>query len=125
MAGNISSDESFRLAKMVWRYTTGNAIAKNIPAETAQNESRLLEVQADVPVTALYKLSYARPVDKSYFASDLLSDILSAGRSSRLYHPLVKEKKVFSEISAYVTSSIDPVCWWLRKIIAWREDGRC
>jgi predicted Zn-dependent peptidase len=46
--------------------------------------------------------------DDHYFAADLLSDVLSAGRSSRLFHPLVKEKKIFSEISAYITGSIDP-----------------
>jgi zinc protease len=44
---------------------------------------------------------------KDYHASDLLRDILSTGDSSRLYNQLVKEQKLFSSVSAYVTESID------------------
>ncbi|HSV88388.1 MAG TPA: insulinase family protein, partial [Bacteroidales bacterium] len=45
---------------------------------------------------------------ESYFATDLLSDILSGGNSSRLYQSLVKERKLFSEVNAFITGSIDP-----------------
>jgi predicted Zn-dependent peptidase len=44
---------------------------------------------------------------KDYHASDLLRDIFSTGDSSRLYNQLVKEQKLFSTVSAYVTESID------------------
>jgi zinc protease len=110
LAGNISAEEGFRLAeKWFGDIVSAAPIVKNIPSEPRQNEARKLEVSADVPVTALYK-AYHMPgrLDEKYFATDLLSDILSAGRSSRLYHPLVKEKKLFSEISAYITGSVDP-----------------
>jgi predicted Zn-dependent peptidase len=36
-----------------------------------------------------------------------LSDVLSNGNSSRLYNNLVKEKKIFSEIDAYITGDIE------------------
>jgi predicted Zn-dependent peptidase len=36
-----------------------------------------------------------------------MSDILSQGQSSRLYNSLLKEQQLFSDIHAYVTSSID------------------
>jgi len=45
---------------------------------------------------------------KNYYATDFISDILSHGSSSRLYQSLVKEKQLFSNIGAYVTSNIDP-----------------
>lgn len=45
--------------------------------------------------------------DVDFHASDLLRDILSTGDSSRLYQQLVKEKKLFSSISAYSTETID------------------
>ncbi len=110
LAGSISPDEGFRLAeKWFGSIPAGKPVIKNIPAEPRQTEARKLEVQADVPVTALYK-AYHMPgrLQEGFFATDLLSDVLSAGRSSRLYYPLVKEKKLFSEIAAYITSSIDP-----------------
>jgi zinc protease len=110
LGGNISPDEGFALAEKWFRdIPAGPQLEKKIPTEPKQTEARFLEVQADVPVTALYK-AYHMPAryQDEYFAADLLSDVLSAGRSSRLYHPLVKEKKLFSEISAYVTGSLDP-----------------
>ena len=45
--------------------------------------------------------------DKEYHAHDLLSDILSRGNSSRLYHALVKDNPLFSEINAYVMGDFD------------------
>jgi predicted Zn-dependent peptidase len=46
-------------------------------------------------------------MDKNYHATDLISDILSNGDSSRLYTNLVKSKKIFSEIQAYISGDID------------------
>ncbi|RZM26411.1 MAG: insulinase family protein, partial [Pedobacter sp.] len=38
---------------------------------------------------------------------DLMADILSQGQSSRLYTSLLKEQQLFSDVHAYITSSID------------------
>jgi predicted Zn-dependent peptidase len=45
--------------------------------------------------------------DENYFAVDLISDILSRGNSSRLFRNLLKDQKLFSEITAYLTGSLD------------------
>jgi len=110
VAGNVELSEVKRLAEKYFGNIPSNpTIEKNIPAEPKQTEERKLEVRADVPLDALYKV-YHMPgrLDKRYYPVDLLSDILSAGKSSRLYQSLVKEKKLFSEVSAYITGSIDP-----------------
>lgn len=111
LAGNINAEHGIALTeKWFSEIPSGEPIdKKKIVQEPQQVESHFLEVKADVPVTAIFK-AYHMPAryDEHYFAADLLSDVLSAGRSSRLFHPLVKEKKIFSEISAYVTGSIDP-----------------
>ena len=44
---------------------------------------------------------------ESFYACDLMSDILSRGKSSRLYDQLVREKKLFSEINAFITGDLD------------------
>jgi len=43
-----------------------------------------------------------------YHATDLLSDIVGRGASSRLHHGLVKERPLFSSISAHVSGSVEP-----------------
>lgn len=43
-----------------------------------------------------------------YQTTDLISDILSNGKSSRLYRKLVQEKHQFSEINAFITGDIEP-----------------
>lgn len=81
---------------------------RNLPKEPVQTAKRTLTTQAKVPMNALYKTWHipAR-MHESYYAIDLFSDILGRGQSSRLYQTLVKEKKIFNSISAYVTGSID------------------
>lgn len=46
-------------------------------------------------------------LDRRYYITDLLSDILSGGGSSRLYQSLVKEQKLFSNIECYHFGSTD------------------
>ena len=43
-----------------------------------------------------------------FAASDLISDLLSNGKSTRLYQRLVKEQHLFSSIDAYITGDADP-----------------
>ena len=45
--------------------------------------------------------------DADYYAFDILSDILSNGRSSRLTRRLVQEQKIFSSIDAYISGTRD------------------
>lgn len=109
VAGNVKTNEVHKLAeKWFSEIPSGEKIVRGIPKEPAQNEERILEVKADVPVNAIYKAyKMCARTDKDFYASDLLRDILSTGDSSRLYQQLVKEKKLFSSISAFSTETID------------------
>ncbi len=88
---------------------SGKRKVRNLPAEPKQVEKRMLTVEANVPANALYK-TYHMPgrFNKDYYASDLMSDVLSRGHSSRLYQTLVKEKEIFTSISSFVMGTIDP-----------------
>ena len=82
---------------------------RNLPAEEKQTEYRELTVKRDVPANAIYKTYHmCSRLDNEYHATDLLSDVLSRGNSSRLYISLVKEKQLFSDINAYVSGDFDP-----------------
>jgi predicted Zn-dependent peptidase len=80
-----------------------------LPVEPLQTEERLSEITAKVPVDAFYQVYHMPPrFGKAYHQADLVCDVIGRGKSSRLYQQLVKEKKLFSSMSAYVTGSLDP-----------------
>jgi predicted Zn-dependent peptidase len=82
---------------------------RNLTPEPVQNDKRILTIKGNVPFDAIYKVYHScSRIHKDYPASDLMSDLLSGGKSSRLYLHLVKEKKMFSELDAYVTGDIEP-----------------
>jgi predicted Zn-dependent peptidase len=43
-----------------------------------------------------------------YYVTDLISDILSNGHSSRMYRRLVMEEKMFGELDAYISGDTGP-----------------
>ena len=80
-----------------------------IPSEPKQHTQQINRVSASVPNNALYMAFHMDGrCYPSYYTSDLLSDVLSRGRSSRLYQRLLKDRRLFSEIDAYVTGNTDP-----------------
>lgn len=110
VSGNTTFEHVKHLTeKWFGEIPSGNVHKRNLPIEPPQMEARVLETEADVPLDAIYK-AYHMPhrLDDAHYTSDLLSDILGRGRSSRLYTRLVKEKHIFNSINAFVTGSIDP-----------------
>lgn len=109
VAGNVNFDSVLALAeKWFGPIPAGNKYDRNLPAEPAQTEPRLMEVKADVPLDALYKVWHIYPrTDHRYYVADLITDIMGGGASSRLFQSLVKEKKLFSNIECYHMGSTD------------------
>lgn len=82
---------------------------RQLPQEPPQEEERRLKVERNVPSDAIMlTFRMGRRMDADYPAIDLISDILSSGKSARLYEKLVKKRSVFTEIGAYVMGSLDP-----------------
>jgi zinc protease len=110
VAGGVKFDQVKELSKKWFGNIPGKKRKERaLPPEPAQKEKRTLNVEADVPASALYK-AYHMPgrFHQDYYAIDLLSDILSRGHSSVLYQKLVKEKEIFASISSFVMGTIDP-----------------
>ena len=109
VAGNVQVDEVKRLAeKWFGPIPKGPDNKRSLPKEPVQTEERTLTVERNVPVDAIYKAFHmCSRKDKSYYAVDLISDVLSQGNSSRLHKALIKEKKMFSDIHAYVLGDLD------------------
>ncbi len=81
----------------------------SLPVEPVQQEARHLTVRRNVP---LPMVTLAWPMcssdDPLFRASDLVSDVLGNGESSRLVRRLVHERGLFSEVDACVTGERDP-----------------
>ncbi len=110
IAGKINARKGFKLAeKWFGPIPMGDEIERLITCEPVQKSRRYIEVFEDVPAKAFYK-AYHMPSRSSdqYHATDLLSDLLGRGKSSRLHEQLVETDKAFSDIQAYVTGSFDP-----------------
>jgi zinc protease len=109
VAGNLDLAEAKRLCEKWFAPIEGiKKPARNLPQEPIQTEERKLTLDRDVPLDALYKAYHicARS-DSDYHAMDMVSDILSNGKSARLYLELVKKQNLFSEINAYLTGDLD------------------
>jgi len=109
IAGNVRSDEIFKLAeKWFGGIEAGEEIIRNYPQEPLQLVDRELIVERNVPQTAVY---FAWHMDErnstGFYACDLISDILSNGNSSRLFSRLVKDRKMFSELNAFVSGDME------------------
>ncbi len=110
LSGNITPETAIRLSEK-WFGTIERRKIKhrNLPIEPEQTESRIITIESDVPSDALYKVWHIGPRNSADFQTlDLITDLLAGGESGRLHTILVRDKKLFSEINAYITSDIDP-----------------
>ncbi|MDF3076459.1 MAG: insulinase family protein [Sphingobacteriaceae bacterium] len=110
VGGNVQTEEVRELAeKWFGSIPAGEKYSRSLPQEPELKEERRAVVKANVPVDAIYMVFHmpAR-TDKGFYECDLISDILSRGQSSRMFINLVREQKLFSEIHAYHTNSLDP-----------------
>ena len=110
VGGNVTLEQVRQLSeKWFGPIPSGEAYIRNVQKEPKQLVQRRLEVKAKVPMDALYMAFHmCERMNADYLASDLLSDIVGRGASSRLYNELVKGKQLFNGLSAHVSGSADP-----------------
>ena len=109
VAGNVTTEEVKALSeKWFGPIPSGAKYIRNLPVEPKQMAPRTLEVKANVPIDALYKCWHiCSRLDARYYVTDLITEILSGGGSSRLFQALVKEKQLFSNIDCSHSGSTD------------------
>ena len=109
VGGNVKTADIKAMAEKWFEpIPAGIKYERNLPKEAIQTEARQETIMAKVPLNAIY-MAFKMPErsHKDYQTFDLLSDVLSQGQSSRLYNTLLKEQQLFSDVHAYITSSID------------------
>jgi zinc protease len=110
ITGKITFDSAVKLSSRWFGPIPEREIRPRIlPEEPVQDEARSIIIESDVPSDALYKVWHTGPRNSPDFHTlDLITDLLAGGESGRLYTKLVRDKKLFSEINAYITSDLDP-----------------
>lgn len=109
VVGNIRFDEVVRLSEKWFGPISKSQITpRNLPEEPRQQRIRRKSVKRNVPANMLV-MAFHMPErrNKDYHTCDLVTDLLSAGQSSRLIQHLVHRDKLFTSIDAYIQGSID------------------
>jgi predicted Zn-dependent peptidase len=109
VAGNVKTNEVIELAEEWFSEIRRSFVnGQKYPAEPKQAERRELTVERDIPYDSVYRAYHCcSRLDKEFYSVDLMTDILSRGKSSRLYNELVKKKKLFSEIHCFTMGEFD------------------
>lgn len=109
VTGHISFEETVRLAeKWFGPIPARNISPRQLSAEKPQTAVRRKTVERKVPVDAIYMAFHmSNRMHPDYYVYDMITDILSNGRSSRFIQSLVQEQKLFTSIDAYISGSLD------------------
>ncbi|MEL5895073.1 pitrilysin family protein [Bacteroides sp. GD17] len=109
VTGNISWEETVRLTEKWFAPVPRRDVpVRQLPQEPVQTEERRLMVERNVPLDSLFMAFHmCGREEEDYYAFDILSDILSNGRSSRLNRKLVQEQKLFASLDAYISGTRD------------------
>jgi predicted Zn-dependent peptidase len=120
ISGNVKLDEVKRLAQKYMEPIPGNVPPKAVHlVEPPQEGERRVTVKKEV-TTPYMLIGYHTPETKhkDYYALDILSSILSAGNTSRLYSALVDQKQLATDIGTSFDETFDPNLFQIYAITA-------
>lgn len=109
LSGNINSKTAFELSERWFGGIEKGEIKKQTyKPEPKQSENRTATFKKDIPAPSVYKSFHAcSRYDENFNATEMLADVLSGSKSSRLFTSLVKDKKIFNELHAYFLGDLD------------------
>ena len=110
ISGNVKFEEIVPMVeKWFGDIPSGPEINRQFPQEEKQTKHRIFEVQRNVPADMLFKgWPTCGRLEPDFYAYDMLSDLFGSGQSSYLYQKFVMEEAIFSDISAYISGTLDP-----------------
>ena len=114
ISGDVKLNEVKTLAEKYWGIIPAGPKPRKVHTiEPEQTGERRVFVKREVP-TPYLMITYHVPQTESddYYALDLLSSILSQGRSSRLYSSLVEENLLALEVGTYYPEAFDPTLFY-------------
>ncbi len=109
ISGNVElNDLKSMIEASFGKIPATKTVKKAYPNEPKQTENREKTVKADVPANLICIIfQMGGRLDKDYYKYDLISDVLSNGKSTRLYNSLVVNQQLFTEVNAFITGEDD------------------
>lgn len=109
LAGNISLERTQQLANKWFGKIPARIIKeRTYQQEPCQTSLRMKSIEREVPSDVIYMAFHTCPrTDRRYWIFDLITDLLANGSSSRLPRHLIREKKLFNSVDAYITEHFD------------------
>ena len=109
VSADIPAEKVFELAEKWFGDLENREMPMDIiPQEPMQIEARRLEVERDVPATMIIiAFHIGNRLSRDFFLGDMTSDLLAGGDSARLYERLVKRKRLFATVNAYISGDVD------------------
>ncbi|MDR1725283.1 MAG: insulinase family protein [Bacteroidales bacterium] len=109
ISGNLNDKlEIYTLLNKIFLIPNNSVVQREKFHVEKWKKNKTETIIADVPVSLIViAFQMCNRIDSEYYTYDLLSDIFSNGKSSRLYNSLVVEKQLFTEINACITGDED------------------
>ena len=110
VVGNISFEQVVEWStKWFANIPASDYVPLELPVEPCQRRQRRKTVYRNVPQNALYMAFHmCGRGDSDFFPCDVISDILANGYSGRLKQRLMKKKRLFTKIDAFVSGNEHP-----------------
>jgi zinc protease len=108
VSANLENEYVYDLVKKWY----GNIEKRNVqptalPLIPENKKQKRLKVESNVPYDTMYMVfNMCEKNHPDFQSTDLLSDVLSNGRSSRFYQNLLMKGELFAEIDAYLTGDL-------------------
>ncbi len=120
IAGNIDKEQTLLwIKKWFGEIPMGSKDTTMLLVEPPQTEKRFLEVERQVPYDFISMAFHTcKRSSNDFYATDLLSDILSNGKSSRFQEILINKKRIFSYINSSLTETYDEGLFIINGILA-------
>ncbi len=110
VAGDVKANKVLKLAEKWFGAIPSRPLKKHyLPQEPIQSEARFMEVKKDVPHVGVYKMFHVPAhTERGYYVTDIITDVLSSGKSGKLFQSLVIDKQIANSISAFTWGMADP-----------------
>ena len=110
VTGNFETKDTLELIKKWFSpIPRGMKKERKLNFESPQLAPRKRTITSNVPKPSI---SLAFPMvsrlHEDYYVYDLISDLYSTGKSSRLHNQLVKKEDLFTSVGAFISGSFDP-----------------
>lgn len=120
ISGNVDFDSAVKLVEK-WFGDIEGAVTqpRQLSAEPVQDTPRFMTHHSDVPNNMIFRTYHmCDRTSNEYQATDLVSDILGNGMSSRFYQQLILATDTFADVDASVLGSRDPGLFYVRARLA-------